>query len=42
MAFAHLSEPETRQQLLKQIYDGHEYHKPVQALKDGVPKGIIP
>lgn len=42
VAIAYLAEPETRQQLLKQIYDSPEYHHPAQALKDGVPKGIIP
>ena len=42
VAIAHLAEPETRQQLIKQIYDSPVYHHPAQALKDGVPKGIIP
>jgi acyl-CoA hydrolase len=42
MAIAHLAEPKTRQQLIKQIYDSPEYHQPSQALKDGVPKGFIP
>jgi|GEM_PF-5403265 len=42
VAIAHLAEPQTRHQLLKQIYDSPVYHHPAQALKDGVPKGIIP
>ncbi len=42
VAMAHLAEPHTRQELLKQIYDSPVYHHPAQALKDGVPKGIIP
>ncbi len=42
VATAHLAEPEIREQLVKRIYDSPEYHHPAQALKDGVPKGIIP
>ena len=42
VAIAHLAEPEARLRLLKQIYDSPVYHRPAQALKDGVPKGIIP
>ncbi|MBW1901625.1 MAG: acetyl-CoA hydrolase, partial [Deltaproteobacteria bacterium] len=42
VAIAYLAGPETRQQLLKQIYDSPEYHHPAEALKDGVPKGIRP
>jgi acyl-CoA hydrolase len=42
IAIAHLAEPETRELLIKRIYDSPEYHHPAQALKDGVPKGIIP
>jgi acyl-CoA hydrolase len=42
VAIAHLAEPETRQQLIRKIYDSPVYHRPAQALKDGVPKGFIP
>ncbi len=42
VAIANLAEPKTRERLLKQIYDSPEYHHPAQALKDGVPKGVIP
>ena len=42
MAIAHLAEPKTRQQLIKQIYDSPVYDQPAQALKDRVPKGFIP
>ncbi len=42
VAIAHLAAPQVRQNLLKQIYDSPEWHRPAQALKDGVPKGVIP
>ncbi len=42
VAIAHLAEPQTRSQLLKEIYDSPEWHHPAEALKDGVPKGVIP
>ncbi|MCP4692559.1 MAG: acetyl-CoA hydrolase, partial [Desulfobacterales bacterium] len=39
---AHLAEPETRETLLKHIYDSEEFHKPPEALKDRIPKGFSP
>ena len=42
VGIAHLAAPEVRQQLLQQIYDSPEWHHPAEALKDGVPKGVIP
>ena len=42
VAIAHLAEPETRDLLLKRIYDSPEFHKPPTALKNKAPKGFIP
>lgn len=42
VGIAHLAEQETRDKLLKQIYNSPEFHKPKQALKDKAPKGFIP
>ena len=42
VAIAHLAERQVREQLLKAIYDSPEWHHPAEALKDGVPKGVIP
>ncbi|MDJ0915794.1 MAG: malonate decarboxylase subunit alpha [Desulfobacterales bacterium] len=42
VAIAHLAEPQVRQQLLKTIYDSPVWHHPNEALKDGVPRGVIP
>ncbi len=42
VGIAHLAEPETRDQLLKGIYDSPEFHKPPTALKNKPPKGFIP
>jgi acyl-CoA hydrolase len=41
VGIAHLAEPETRQKLLKIIFDSKEFHKPREALKDRSPKGFI-
>jgi len=42
VGIAHLAEPETREKLLKHIFDSPEYFKPRNALRDGRPKGFIP
>jgi len=42
VGIAHLAEPGTRDRLLEEIYNSHEFHKPKQALKDKPPKGFIP
>lgn len=42
VGIAHLAEPETRNRLLKNIYDSPEFHKPQVALKEKAPKGFIP
>lgn len=42
VGIAHLAEPESRDQLLKGIYDSPEFHKPPTALKNKPPKGFIP
>jgi len=41
VGIAHLAEPETREMLLKYIFDSKAYYKPQIALKDGSPKGFI-
>ncbi|MFC2107532.1 acetyl-CoA hydrolase/transferase family protein [Bacteroidota bacterium] len=40
VAIAHLAEPETREKLLREIYDCKEFHKTGAALKDSDPKGF--
>jgi hypothetical protein len=42
VGIAHLAEPQTREMLLKKIYDSPEFHKPPVALKNRPPKGFIP
>lgn len=42
VGIAHLAEPETRDALLKHIFDSPEYFKPRSALRNGPPKGFIP
>lgn len=42
IGIAHLAEPETREKLLKTIYDSKAFHTPREALKDISPKGFIP
>jgi acyl-CoA hydrolase len=42
VGIAHLAEPETRDMLLKYIYESKAFYKPKVALKDRVPKGFIP
>ena len=42
VAIAHLATPEFREQLLRKIYDNPVFHRPTEALKNGVPKGFIP
>ena len=42
VGIAHLAEPETRDMLLKYIYESKAFYKPKIALKDKVPKGFIP
>jgi len=42
VGIAHLAENNTRDLLLKRIYDSTEFHKPKEALKDKPPKGFIP
>ena len=42
VGIAHLAEPETRDALLKFIYESKEFYKPRIALKDKSPKGFIP
>ncbi|MEZ5197912.1 MAG: acetyl-CoA hydrolase/transferase C-terminal domain-containing protein [Bacteroidales bacterium] len=41
VGIAHLAEEETREKLLRQIYNSPEFHKPKQALKGKAPKGFI-
>ncbi len=41
VGIAHLAEPETRDKLLKTIYDSEAFHTPRAALKDISPKGFI-
>lgn len=42
VGIAHLAEPETREKLLKHIYDSERFHMPRQAIKERRPKGFIP
>jgi acyl-CoA hydrolase len=42
VGIAHLADPETREKLLKHIFDSPEYFKPKNALRDKPPKGFIP
>ncbi|MGE5354740.1 MAG: acetyl-CoA hydrolase/transferase family protein [Deltaproteobacteria bacterium] len=42
VGIAHLADPETRDMLLKHIYDSPEYFKPKNALRDRPPKGFTP
>ena len=42
VGIAHLAEEETREKLLREIYNSPEFHKPVQAIKDKAPKGFTP
>jgi len=37
---AHLADPDTRERLLKHIYDSKEFHNPAEALKSGSPNGF--
>ena len=41
VGIAYLAEPETRDLLLKHIYDHERFHKPRQVLKEQSPKGFI-
>jgi acyl-CoA hydrolase len=41
VGIAHLAEPETRDALLKHIYDSEEFHNPREALKAGSPTGFV-
>lgn len=42
VGIAHLAEPNTRDMLLRHIFDSPEYFKPRSALRDTAPKGFIP
>lgn len=42
IGIAHLAEPNTREMLLRKIYDSPEFYKPQGALSDKSPKGFIP
>lgn len=42
VGIAHLAEPAARDDLLKNIYESPEFHKPRAALKTKAPKGFIP
>ncbi|VAW19319.1 acetyl-CoA hydrolase/transferase [hydrothermal vent metagenome] len=42
IGIAHLAKPDTRETLLKKIYDSPEFYKSKEALKDKAPKGFIP
>ena len=42
VGIAHLAGPESRDELLKYIFETKAYYKPKAALKDGSPKGFIP
>lgn len=42
VGIAHLAEPETRERLLKMIFESPEFHKPREALRGKAPKGFIP
>lgn len=41
VGIAHLAKPETRDKILKYIYDSKAFYKPKNALKGGRPKGFI-
>ena len=42
IGIAHLANPQTREKLLRYIYDTKVYYKPKNALKDKPPKGFTP
>jgi 4-hydroxybutyrate CoA-transferase len=42
IGIAHLAEPNTRDILLKKIFDSPEFYKPREALKEKSPKGFTP
>lgn len=42
VGIAHLAQPETREMLLKHIYESDRFHSPRQALSDRRPKGFTP
>jgi acyl-CoA hydrolase len=42
VGIAHLAEPQSRERLLRHIYDSPEFHNPTKALRDGSPKGFTP
>jgi len=42
VGIAHLAAPQSRDELLKKIFDSHEFYKPREALKDKTPKGFTP
>lgn len=42
VGIAHLASPEVKEQLLREIYDSPEFHRPGAALAGGAPKGFIP
>ena len=42
VGIAHLAEENTREELLKYIYDNEKFHKPRQAIQDRRPKGFVP
>ena len=42
VGIAHLAEENTREDLLKHIYESKAFYKPKSALKDSTPKGFIP
>lgn len=42
VGIAHLADPDTRDFLLKHIYDSEVFHNPTNALRNGKPKGFVP
>lgn len=42
IGIAHLAEPNTKEMLLRKIFDSQEFYKPHEALKDKCPKGFTP
>jgi len=40
VGIAYLSAPQTREKLLRHIYDSPEFHSPAGALSDSPPKGV--
>lgn len=42
VGIAHLAEPETREKLLKKIFDSPEFYKPREAVRNKTPKGFTP